>query len=113
MEKPNTVWDCNVRAFGGIRMQFNLKKMAITLGLCVSSTCVLAQQSSKPTSAPAKPTAKPGAQEAKQSLFKAQHFDQAAISPDGKYVAWVEIRADKDGAPTGKQDIFLQDLSAA
>jgi dipeptidyl aminopeptidase/acylaminoacyl peptidase len=86
--------DCNIRAFGGIRMQFHLKKLAITLGLCAFSTCVLAQQSSK------------------QSLFKAQHFDQAAISPDGKRVAWVEIRGDEDGAPTGKQDIFVQDVSA-
>jgi len=94
MEKPNTVWGCNVRAFGGIRMQFHLKKLAIGLGLCAFSTCVLAQQSSK------------------QSLFKAQHFDQAAISPDGKRVAWVEIRGDEDGAPTGKQDIFVQDISA-
>ncbi|HWY05412.1 MAG TPA: S9 family peptidase [Candidatus Acidoferrales bacterium] len=93
-------------------MQFHLKKLALTLGLCVFGTCVLAQQSSKATSAAAEPTTKPATQETKQSLFKAQHFDQAAISPDGKRVAWVEIRADDDGAPTGKQDIFLQDVSA-
>jgi dipeptidyl aminopeptidase/acylaminoacyl peptidase len=48
-----------------------------------------------------------------QSLFKAQHFDQAAISPDGKHVAWVETRTDAEGAPTGKHDIFVQDLSSA
>src|ERR1700686_2663031 len=113
MEKANTVWNGNVRAFRGIRMQFNLKNFALTLGLCVFGTCVLARQSSKPTSAATKPAAKPAPQETKQSLFKAQHFDQAAISPDGKHVAWVEIRADEEGAPTGKQDIFLQDLSAA
>ena len=87
-------------------MQFHLKKRAITLGLCAFGACVFAQQSSKPT-------AKSAPQAAKQSLFKAQHFDQAAISPDGKRVAWVEIRADEEGAPTGKQDIYLQDLSAA
>jgi dipeptidyl aminopeptidase/acylaminoacyl peptidase len=94
-------------------MQFSWKNLGFTLGLCMFATCVLAQQSSKPTPAATKPTAKPATQEVKQSLFKAQHFDQAAISPDGKRVAWVEIRADEEGAPTGKQDIYLQETSAA
>ena len=94
-------------------MQFHLKNCAFTLGLCMFSTCVLAQQSPTPSTAAAKPPANPAAKETKQSLFKAQHFDQAAISPDGKRVAWVEIQADENGAPTGKQDIFVQDASAA
>src|ERR1700688_1462527 len=111
--KPNTVWNCNIRAFGGFRMQFHSKNWVLTLGLCMFSTCVLAHQSPKPSTAAAKPPANPAAQETKQSLFKAQHFDQAAISPDGKRVAWVEIRADEDGAPTGKQDTFVQDVSGA
>jgi dipeptidyl aminopeptidase/acylaminoacyl peptidase len=83
-------------------MQFHGKKLAFTLSLCALSTCVLAQQ-----------VAKPAGQETKQSLFKAQHFDQAAISPDGKHVAWVEIRGDEDGAPTGKQDIYVQEITAS
>jgi dipeptidyl aminopeptidase/acylaminoacyl peptidase len=94
-------------------MQFHMKNLALTLGLCAFSACALAQQGTKPSTAAAKSPAKPAAQETKQSLFKAQHFDQAAISPDGKRVAWVEIRADADGAPTGKQDIFVQEISAA
>jgi dipeptidyl aminopeptidase/acylaminoacyl peptidase len=94
-------------------MQFRSKNWVLTLGLCMFSTCVLARQSPKPSTAAAKPPANPAAQETKQSLFKAQHFDQAAISPDGKRVAWVEIRADEDGAPTGKQDTFVQDVSGA
>jgi len=94
-------------------MHFELKKLALTLGLCVLSTSVFAQQSPKPASSTVKPMAKAAAQETKQSLFKAQHFDQAAISPDGKHVAWVEVRVDEDGARTGKQDIFVQDASAA
>jgi dipeptidyl aminopeptidase/acylaminoacyl peptidase len=81
-------------------MQFHGKKLAFTLGLYALSTCVLAQQ-----------VAKQAGQETKQSLFKAQHFDQAAISPDGKHVAWVEIRGDEDGAPTGKQDIYVQETA--
>jgi len=94
-------------------MQFELKKLAITLGLCAFGTCGLAQENPKQPSSAAKPAAKPAAQETKQSLFRAQHFDQAAISPDGKRVAWVEIRADEEGAPTGKQDIYVQEASAA
>src|SRR5260221_3470336 len=94
--------DCDFHALGRIRMHFRLKKLVIVLAVCAFGSCVFAQQS-----------AKSAAREAKQSLFKAQHFDQAAISPDGKHVAWVETRADADGAPTGKQDIFVQDLSAA
>src|SRR4029077_5738989 len=112
-EKPNTVLDCNIRASGGIRMQFYLKKLACSLVLWAFGTCLPAQQTAMPSAAPAKPTAKPAAAETKQSLFKAQHFDQAAISPDGKRVAWVETRADAEGAPTGKQDIFVQQISAA
>jgi len=94
-------------------MQFELKKLAIALGLCAFGTCGLAQENPKQPSSAAKPAAKPAAQETKQSLFRAQHFDQAAISPDGKRVAWVEIRADEEGAPTGKQDIYVQEASAA
>lgn len=84
-------------------MQFYLKKFAVGACLCAFSICALAQQGEK----------KAPAQATKQSLFKAQHFDQAAIAPDGKRVAWVEVRGDADGAPTGKRDIFLQDISAA
>jgi dipeptidyl aminopeptidase/acylaminoacyl peptidase len=94
-------------------MQFHLKQLAFTLGLCAFSTSVFAHQSAEPSTAMAKSPAKPAVQETKQSLFKAQHFDQAAISPDGKRVAWVENRGDEDGAPTGKQDIFVQEISAA
>ena len=82
-------------------MQFCLRKVVYTVALWALGTCALGQETSKPT-----------AHEVKQSLFKAQHFDQAAISPDGKHVAWVEIRGDADGAPTGKQDIYVQNVSA-
>ena len=86
-------------------MQFHFKELAFALGLCAFSTGVLGQQGSKPA-------VKPAAEKTKQSLFRAQNFDQVAISPDGKRVAWVEIRADEEGAPTGKQDIYVQETSA-
>jgi len=86
-------------------MQIHFKVMAFALGLCAFSTGLLGQQGSKPA-------AKPAAEKTKQSPFRAQNFDQVAISPDGKRVAWVEIRADEEGAPTGKQDIYVQETSA-
>src|SRR6266478_9035229 len=86
-------------------MQIHFKVMAFALGLCAFSTSLLGQQGSKPA-------AKPAAEKTKQSPFRAQNFDQVAISPDGKRVAWVEIRADEEGAPTGKQDIYVQETSA-
>ena len=85
-------------------MQIHFKVMAFALGLCAFSTSLLGQQGSKPA-------AKPAAEKTKQSPFRAQSFDQVAISPDGKRVAWVEIRADEEGAPTGKQDIYVQETS--
>jgi Tol biopolymer transport system component len=93
-------------------MQFHLKTMACSLVLCAFGACVPAQQSAKPSAAAANPTTKPARQVTKQSLFKAQHFDQTAISPTGS--AWrVEILSDEEGAPTGKQDIYVQEVSGS
>jgi dipeptidyl aminopeptidase/acylaminoacyl peptidase len=44
-----------------------------------------------------------------QTLFATHHFEQAAISPDGKKVAWVETLVGKDGAPNGKTSIYVAD----
>ncbi len=44
------------------------------------------------------------------TLFSAHTFEQAAISPDGRKVAWVETLQGKDGAPTGNTAIYLSDV---
>src|SRR5579862_7676074 len=44
-----------------------------------------------------------------QTLFATHHFEQAAISPDGKKVAWVETLTGKDGAPNGKTSVYVAD----
>ena len=44
------------------------------------------------------------------TLFAAHTFEQAAISPDGKRVAWVERLQGKDGAPTGKTALYVSDV---
>jgi dipeptidyl aminopeptidase/acylaminoacyl peptidase len=46
------------------------------------------------------------------TLFAARHFEQAAISPDGKRVAWVETVVNKKGVPTGDTVIFVTELDA-
>jgi dipeptidyl aminopeptidase/acylaminoacyl peptidase len=47
-----------------------------------------------------------------QTLFATHHFEQVAISPDGKKVAWVETLVGKDGAPNGKSRIYLKGLQS-
>src|SRR6516162_2071425 len=42
-----------------------------------------------------------------RALFLAQTYQQVAISPDGKKVAWVETQIDKNGARTGNQDLYV------
>ena len=42
-----------------------------------------------------------------RTLFSAREFDQVAISPDSKQVAWVETLVDSNGVPTGKSAIYI------
>ena len=41
------------------------------------------------------------------TLFSVRQFEQTAISPDGKQVAWVESLVDKNGVPNGNSVIYL------
>lgn len=45
-----------------------------------------------------------------ETLFSAHTFEQAAISPDGKRVAWVETLQGRNGAPTGHTAIYVSDV---
>jgi len=49
------------------------------------------------------------------TLFATRRFEQTAISPDGKKIAWVETFVGKDGAPDGNTAIYItdRDTSAA
>ena len=60
--------------------------------------------------AAAKPKASATAQEVVNTLSATHRFEQAAISPDGKKVAWVEDILGKNGAPSGATRIFLKGL---
>jgi dipeptidyl aminopeptidase/acylaminoacyl peptidase len=56
---------------------------------------------------PAKPKAGTPLDAVMDAFFAAHTFAQAATSPDGKKVGWVEILLGKDGAPDGNTAIFL------
>ena len=88
-------------------MIWNEKRIAILAALCVSITYFAAGQEART------PAAGKTAQAEKLTSFRAQTFGQAAISPDGKRVAWVETRADTEGTPTGKKDIYTADASGS
>jgi dipeptidyl aminopeptidase/acylaminoacyl peptidase len=58
----------------------------------------------------AKPNASGPAQDVINTLSATHRFEQAAISPDGKKVAWVEDIISKDGTSSGATRIFLKGL---
>jgi dipeptidyl aminopeptidase/acylaminoacyl peptidase len=72
----------------------------IGFGLCAGMSS--AQQS--------KTTPLQAGNDALRALSQVQQFDQVAISPDGKKVAWVEARVDQEGTKTGEHDIYVADL---
>jgi dipeptidyl aminopeptidase/acylaminoacyl peptidase len=83
----------------------------VVAALVLSVGPVSARQT-KESAAPAHKQTSSSAQDPLYSLFHTQHFGQVAISPDGKKVAWVEVQKDKDGAETGKHDIYMADLQS-
>src|SRR5437773_9971851 len=85
-----------------------------TFSIC--STCPLfsQEQSSKPAvKTGAKEAAKPktGAplDSVMKALYAAHTFEQTAVAPDGKKVAWVETLLGRDGAPDGHTAIYVAD----
>jgi dipeptidyl aminopeptidase/acylaminoacyl peptidase len=90
--------------------------------VCVSflfAPCELAAQQSGTRQAAearlaAAARAKPvgSAEQAVNTLFLTRRFEQAAISPDGKKIAWVEDILGKDGSASGNTRIFLKGLKS-
>ena len=58
----------------------------------------------------AKPKASGAAQDVIDTLSATHRFEQAAISPDGKKVAWVEDIITKHGVSTGDTVIYVADI---
>ncbi|HYL10018.1 MAG TPA: S9 family peptidase [Candidatus Acidoferrales bacterium] len=83
-------------------------------------TCLACASFAQEKPAARKPAAKPRAAAkpqanhspvagAMEAVFATKTFEQAAISPDGKRVAWVETLIGKNGAPSGNTAIYLAD----
>jgi len=95
-------------------MQFSRWVLASIFALSIGSSVHLTAQqktSKKPVAtAPATPV-----DEVVNTLFATRRFEQTAISPDGKKIAWVETFVGKDGAPDGNTAIYItdRDTSAA
>src|SRR5580692_8338056 len=60
----------------------------------------------------AKPNASAPAEDVINTLSATHRFEQAAISPDGEKVAWVEDIITKHGVSTGDSVIYVADIGA-
>src|SRR5215469_316873 len=94
-------------------MNLQFKRFATVAGSFLAASCLLAQQGSRPGNEPGKAVAQSSAKLPKESVIAANQFQQVAISPDGGRLAWVEIRTNAAGSPTGKQDIYVAARSGA
>jgi len=83
--------------------------LVVLAAVCVSATTGTAQQGKKPVTRATPAKRAPAGDDVLRALVYVQEFAQSAISPDGKRVAWVEIQKDKDGARTGKNDIYVSE----
>ena len=100
-------------------MQLSPKTTAICAAFLtvLSVTAVHSQEKSEPKQVQARLKSAQRSQsgpadEALRTLFRTHRFEQAAISPDGKKVAWVETVIAKTGAPTGDTTIFVAETAA-
>jgi dipeptidyl aminopeptidase/acylaminoacyl peptidase len=62
---------------------------------------------------PAKPKSNAALDDAMRAMFGVRAFQQAAISPDGKHVVWVESLPGPGGAPSSNSGIYIAATDAA
>ena len=82
------------------------KMLVAIAGVAACAGARSGQKPAKPNPATPEITPPKAAEDSLRPLFFVQTYAQVAISPDGKKVAWVETQIDKNGARTGKQDIY-------
>jgi dipeptidyl aminopeptidase/acylaminoacyl peptidase len=61
---------------------------------------------------PAQPKSNPALDDAMRAMFGVRAFEQAAISPDGKNVAWVESLPGPGNAPSSNSAIYVESTNA-
>jgi len=92
-------------------MRFSKWFRAVALAVSIPVSFPLcAQQKNSKKSAPTAPATP--LDEVMNTLFTTHRFEQTAISPDGKKIAWVETLVGKDGAPDGNTAIYLSVLQS-
>lgn len=79
----------------------------LALSFCV---CLL---SSPPASAGADEKPNPAVAKALDAMFRVHEFSDAAISPDGRRVAWVESLTAANGAPSPNSAIYVADWKSS
>ncbi len=88
-------------------MRLTPRVAVLLLSAWMSAGATVAQQPANPGQPGHEPPTPPAADDQYRALLRTQQFEQVAVSPDGKRVAWVETQIDEDGATTGKKDIFV------
>jgi dipeptidyl aminopeptidase/acylaminoacyl peptidase len=89
-------------------MRFSKWLLAVILAFSVCSSVPANAQEKTPKKPAAAAPATP-VDEVMNTLFATRRFEQTAISPDGKKIAWVETLVGKDGAPDGNTAIYVAD----
>ncbi len=91
-------------------MRFSKWILASILAVSIGSSVHLTAQQKTPKKPAAAAPATP-VDEVVNTLFATRRFEQTAISPDGKKIAWVETLVGKEGAPDGNSRIFVNIIS--
>ncbi len=91
---------------------FCAARSALAQGRSAQQTSGTKQSAEARLAAVAKPNASGPAQDILNMLSATRRFEQTAISPDGKKVAWVEDIITKRGVSTGDTVIYVADLES-
>jgi Tol biopolymer transport system component len=94
----------------GMLINHRRKNFTLTLLLAATGPLFATQVTQETGSTERKSAASVAADDPYQALFMTHQFDQAALSPDGKKVAWVEQMAGEGGAASGKRDIYVVEI---
>jgi hypothetical protein len=97
----------------GMPMTHRCKRFTLALLLATTGPFLCAQQAHTDHANEKKPVAGAAADDPYRVLFLAHQFEQVALSPDGKKVAWVEQLAGEGGTANGKRDVYATELETS
>jgi len=100
-------------------MRFSKLAIAVIFTFSICSSGHLFAQQKQSAQPPVKTRSKEAPKPASpldsviDALYAAHRFEQTAISPDGKKIAWVETLVGQDGSPDGNTAIYLAELQSS